>query len=286
MATIEAVRAGVDWLTLTLPRNAPRADLWYLTCVSALHLVETEGNKPKERKLLGYYGRSVGGCFVGERQQDYMAQFSSHHADAVFSNIYRSDAHVSRIDIRADVTYPVMPLDIARKGYRDAIRANNELPLSRRRKLYLLVGSDGGDTLYLGSPTSESRGRLYNKEVQSKHDLFMRTWRYEVILRNNRAVRAAEILFSRGESYSGAALGIVATWYASRGVSVRGWGGGEEIPINLARTISTDIDTRLEWLRRQVAPALRYLEEAGYTNELAEALGIMKRSEESTEVAR
>lgn len=276
MPTIEAVRAGIDWITLTLPRSAARADLWYHTCLAALHLVETEGNKPKERTMLGYAGRGVGGCFVGRRDSDYIAQFSSHHADTVFSNIYRADAHVSRIDVRADVTYPVMPQDIARKGYRDAIRTNNELPSPRRRKLYLLMGSDGGDTLYMGSPKSESRGRLYNKEVQSEDVSFVRTWRYECVFRNDRAVRTAEILFSRGENYSRAALAIVATWYRDRGVSTAGWGGGETIPIKLARTLPSDVDTRLNWLRSQVAPALRYLEEAGFTNELIEALGIMK----------
>jgi len=276
MPTVEAVRAGVDWLTLTLPKSAVRAELWYLTCLSALHLVETEGNRPRDRKLLGYYGRSVGGCFVGEREQDYMAQFSSHHADTVFLNIYRNDAHVSRIDVRVDVTYPVMPLDTARKGYRDAVRASEQLPLSRRRRIYLLLGSDGGDTLYMGSPKSEQRGRLYNKEIQSEDPSFTRTWRYECVFRNDAAGRAAEILFSRGESYPRAAHAIVASWYDDRSVSVRGWRASEAIPIQLARTLPSDVESRLKWVRTQVAPALRFLEEAGFSNELIEALGIMR----------
>ena len=276
MARIEQLRSGVDWLTITLAKDAPMASFWYLKALSSLHLIEAEGYKAKDKRLLGYDGKAIGGCFVGERYQDYMAQFSGHHADQVFYSIIREDAHVSRIDVRVDATYDVMPTDIARKGYEHAIRANERLPLQRRRKCYLLMGSDGGDTLYLGAPTSEQRGRVYNKERQSELPGFLRTWRYECIFRNHSAGRVVEALQSGTKDYSGTTLAIVAGWFGDRGIPVSQWGNTRTVPIRLVRTIPTDVEQRLTWIRKQVAPALRWLEEAGASNDMLEALGIMK----------
>jgi DNA relaxase NicK len=279
MTSIELIRSGIDWLTVTLGRDSPMADFWYLKAKSSLHLFESEGYKPKDKQLLGYYGKAIGGCFVGERHDGYMAQFSGHHADQVFWQVNRSDMHTARIDLRVDVTYTEMPNDIARKGFDHVLRANKELPVQRQRKCYLLMGSDGGDTLYLGAPTSEQRGRLYNKERESHHVNFNRTWRYECIYRNDSAARVVDAIREGEQDYSRTVLAIVASWWGNRGVPVSQWGRTASIPIRLTRTLPTDVEKRLSWIRAQVAPALRWLEEAGASNDMIEALGIMKRLE-------
>lgn len=272
---IEQIRAGVDWLTMTLPRAAHEGAWWLGNMLTHLRNEVAPDHIVKQYRLQGYDGWGSGGCFVGEREDGYMGQFSGSFADDAFYQFHRRDAHISRIDLRVDVKYVIMPQTIARKGYRDAIRANEGLPISRRRKIYLLVGSDGGDTLYLGSPTSEQRGRLYNKEVQSEDPIYSRTWRYEVVYRNDTANSIAGVLQSHEADDFDAIKTIVASWYGNRGIHTRHFGTGKIVAVPLVRTIPSDLEKRLVWLRTQVAPALRFIQEAGATNEMLEALGIV-----------
>jgi DNA relaxase NicK len=210
---------------------------------------------------------------------DRMVQFSGSYADRFYERIYRADAHISRIDLRVDVKYTEMPTKTARKGYASALRANNKLPISRRRKMYILMGSDGGDTLYIGSPTSEQRGRLYNKEIQSEDPIYGRTWRYECVYRNDAAAAAIKAI-GRGDGERLERIkSIVATWYSQRGVYTGHFAGSQTIALPIARTLPSDVEKRLVWLRSQVAPALKMLREHGALNDALEALDLPSRDE-------
>jgi len=277
---IDAVKAGIDWLTFTLSKDKPAASWWLNKGYEHIRTVAHQGHELKQYRLNGYDGYGVGGCFVGERPNDYMVQFSGSWADDAFWALYRNDCHVSRIDLRVDVKYKIMPQTVARKGYRDAVRANNELPIQRRRKIYILMGSDGGDTLYVGSPSSDQRGRLYNKEIQSEDPLYQRTWRYECVYRNDAASRVATVTYEAGSHDFSAIRSIVATWYANRGISTRQFSTGAIITLPLTRTIPSDVEKRLVWLKTQVAPALRFLQEHGATTEMLEALGISPKEDD------
>lgn len=280
MSAIDQVRAGIDWLTMTLPTDHHGSSWWANAGYEALRSVVATGHEMKQYRLNGYDGHGVGGCFVGERQDGYMCQFSGAFGDDAFWSLYRPDCHVSRLDIRVDVKYTVMPQDVARKGYRDAIRSNNELPAGRRRKIYLLVGSDGGSTVYVGSPSSDQRGRLYNKEIQSEDPLYSRTWRYECVYRNDAAQSISAVINAAGAEDFDTIRSIVATWYHSRGLSTRQFATGSIVTLPLVRTIPSDVERRLAWLRTQVSPALRFLRESGATTEMYEALGIIPITED------
>jgi len=274
MQGIDQVRSGVDYLTATLNKGVHNAGWWASDAFKLLQQVADDGHLLRQYRMLGYDGHGAGGCFVGERETDYIAQFSGHYADSAFWPLFGDEIHISRIDLRVDVVYSTMPKGIAKKGYRDAIRANEGLPVQRRRKVYLLMGSDGGDTLYLGSPTSEQRGRLYNKEVQSEDPFFERTWRYECVYRNDSAGRVAQIITHEQSNATDTIRSIVASWYKTRGIHTRQLGGSRSIAVPLARTLPSDVEKRLSWLRNQVGPALRYLQEMGATEEMLDALGI------------
>lgn len=272
---IEQVRAGVDWITMTLPHAANEGAWWLGGMLTHLRQECAPEHIVKQYRLQGYDGWGSGGCFVGEREDGFMGQFSGSFADDAFFKFHRRDCHVSRIDLRVDVKYRIMPQTVARKGYTSAIRANDELPASRRRKIYLVMGSDGGDTLYVGAPSSEQRGRLYNKEIQSEDPIYGRTWRYEVVYRNDSAAAVCNTVKAHEESDFDVIRSIVASWYGNRGIATRHFGTGKIIAVPLARTIPSDLEKRLVWLRTQVAPALRFIQEAGATNEMLEALGIV-----------
>jgi len=271
---VEQIRAGIDWLTITLGKDKSGAGWWHSKAHEHLKELTTGQYQLKQYRMQGYDGWGAGGCFVGEREADYLAQFSGHYADDAFWSLVRDDAHTSRIDLRVDVKFAIMPQDVAKKGYRDAIRANSQLPAQRQRKIYIIVGSDGGSTLYVGAPSSEQRGRLYNKEVQSEDPLYARTWRYECVYRNDSAVRVCSILRAAGASDFGIIRSIVATWYKDRGIRTTELGRNGTITIPLTRTIPSDVEKRLLWLKNQVAPALRFLQENGASAEMLDALGI------------
>jgi DNA relaxase NicK len=167
-----------------------------------------------------------------------------------------------------------MPSNIAKEAYRDATVANRRLPSHRRRKLYIIVGSDGGDTFYLGSPSSDQRARIYNKEVQSEDPDFVRTWRYECVYRNDYATSVANTLNRTAFVIEEAVLSIVASWLQQRGINCALLKAGDGMALPISRTLPTDIETKLRWIRTQVRPTIKLLIERGMQDELLEALGI------------
>src|SRR5688572_5507721 len=144
MPVVEAIYAGIDWITVTLPNDAVNNAEWRNKGIKALETIAAEGNVIKPRGMLGYYGVSAGNCFVGQRENDSMMQLTGFQADRFFDSIYRSDAHFSRVDIQVTVKTVERHDNVAKEAYQDATTDNNGLPVARRRKLALIVGSDGG----------------------------------------------------------------------------------------------------------------------------------------------
>src|SRR5690348_8742775 len=139
---VERVSAGIDWLSISLPRYYENAAWWASKCFDTMKEVVNDGNRLKPFTLNGYYGQGAAGCFAGERPDSYYAQFAGSYADDSFWSLFREDAHVSRIDLRVDVRFAAYRPTIARKGYLSAIRANSKLPPTRQRKIYFVEGSD------------------------------------------------------------------------------------------------------------------------------------------------
>lgn len=272
--SIEAVTAGIDWLTCTLPRDSPASAEWYGRGLRYIEYISKQGYEMKPRKLLGYEGWSCGNCFVGEREDDYICQFTGYHADDGFDTVYRPDVHISRIDVQTTVKYSEMPLTIAREAYSDAKMANEQLPKTRRRKLFIIIGSDGGDTFYLGSASSDQRARIYNKEVQSEDILYQRTWRYEVVFRNNHATSIAGHIQSNNRNKAQCCADVVAVWLQARGVETAWHENDHALPIPLVRTLPTDIERKIHWLESQVRPTVSKLCDLGFRDIVLAALNL------------
>jgi Replication initiation factor len=270
---IEQVTAGIDYLTATLPQAAGTGDLWVEHCLKTLDTISKEGYELRERTLLGYYGVSAGNCFVGSRDDTHIVQFTGAHANDWFTSIYRPDLHVSRIDVQTTVRYEVMPLNVARSGYNGCQTANAGLHLPKRRKLVLITGSDGGDTLYIGAPSSDQRGRIYNKEVQSESPEFVRTWRFEVVFRNDLASSIAGQCPYPFPTRAEWAKNICYEWFTSRGVQDLAFRGQVDCLLPLNHTRPSDVERKLHWIEHQVAPTVRFLTEHGYGDTIKSLLG-------------
>jgi hypothetical protein len=274
---IERVTSGVDWLTATLPIEANASADWYGRALRYLQYVGKQGYEIKNRTMLGYEGLSCGNCFVGAREADYMCQWTGFHADDGFDAVYRPDLHISRIDVEVTVQMEPMDTNIGRKAYSDAKAANELLPATRRRKLFIIIGSDGGDTFYLGSPSSDQRGRIYNKEVQSEDPLYTRCWRYEVVFRNNHATSIAGHIYPHIRDKAGICSDIVAKWLQNRGCDTSWHNNTEALPLPLVRTLPTDIERKVHWLDTQVRPTVRALCDLGFRDIVLASLGLSEQ---------
>lgn len=271
---IEGITAGVDWITATLPTTSPTGELWVERGLSVLDEIAKGGYDLYERTMQGYYGISAGNCFVGSRDDTHIVQMTGYHANDHFTSIYRPDLHVARIDVQLTAKFDVMPLLLAQEAY-DAISTSNQrIPDKTRRKCTIIAGSDGGATFYLGSRASDQFGRIYNKEVQSDDPVYKRSWRYEVVFRNDLASDLAGRCPAEATARAQWAVEVVAAWFHRRGVDCAGLDAVEGEVLPLVRTLPTDIERQLKWLEHQVGPTVKRLLEAGYGDTLRVLLGM------------
>jgi len=272
---VDTVRAGVDWISCTLGSEAPMRWEWANECTEVLIEISKKGHKIGDWGINGYRGVLAGGSFVGNREDSTYCQLSGHYASDYLDRIMRHDLHISRLDLAVTVQFRTMPKRLGALAFAMAQEADRDISPSRRRKIWYMSGSDGGYTLYIGAPTSDQRGRLYNKEVQSGTPEYARSWRYETVYRNDRAMAVFKVLFEAQQSDREGICGdLVEVWYKSRGVHCP-WTTATNIIIlpQIAENPS-DATKKLKWLGKQVRPALDWLIENGYRKEALQELGI------------
>ena len=119
----------------------------------------------------------------------------------------------------------------------------------------LLLNQDRGDTLYVGAPASDQRGRLYDKGRESDEPEWARCWRYEVQYRRGAAVSAVRHV-AGAQSEAEAVASVVHRWWADRGVHPHYEPvTGAELVIPARPT--ADDERWLTWVRRSVQPRAR-----------------------------
>lgn len=271
-AKAQTVYSGVDWISGTLGRDELDDQAWVYDCLHALEEVAMVGNVYKRRSMLGFYGWESAGCFVGSNDTRHYAQFAGKYANDAYHMFEHPKVHISRIDLQITVQYDIELQKEGRYQYARAIHHNKGLPDYRQRKIHLFAGSDGGDTIYVGSPSSDTRGRLYNKAKQSGEKAYERSWRYEVVYRNENASSVFRYLINQGIAPTAIILQEVLNWYAKRGIVVLDVGMDGTKSIELPKAPSTDVERKLRWIKKQVVPTIRKLAELGYAEELMEAI--------------
>lgn len=271
-AKAQTVSCGVDWISGTLGRNEIDNQTWLYDCLHALTEVQQYGNTYKRRSLLGFDGWESGGCFVGSNDTTHYAQFAGKYANDAYHYLEHPKVHISRLDIQITVQYDIELIKEGRYQYAHAVHYNKGLPEYRRRKINLYAGSDGGDTVYVGSPSSDVRGRLYNKAKQSNEQAYERSWRYEVVFRNEYAHKLFGRLISEDNETSKLILAQVVAWYAERGIVVLDVGVERTDTITAPKQPKSDVERKLRWVKNQVVPTIRKLAALGYAEELMEVI--------------
>lgn len=267
-AKAATVWSGVDWISATLSREAIDNQVWLYDAIHALEQVQAYGNTYKRRSMLGFDGWESGGCFVGSNDTMHFASFAGKYANDAWHYLEHPKVHISRVDLQITVQYDVELNKEGRYQYASAIRHNRSLPEHRRRRIDLWAGSDGSDTTYVGSPSSDVRGRVYNKAKQSNEQAYERSWRYEVVYKNDYAGSVFRQLLNATNEVSDVILSETLNWYAQRGIIVLDVRANGRNAIEPPKQPKSDVERKLRWIKNQVVPTIRKLAELGYGEDL------------------
>jgi hypothetical protein len=266
--TITLREAGLDYLTLT--SRDPNATHLANVALELFATTHADGDKRREWSWMGYQGWCNRTTSWGNRHDGQILRVSGPLADLAFPKAYPHADSCSRIDLQVTAEMPRGKCDLASGGYHRAVAD------ARRRgaplKVSLIVNSDGGQTLYLGSRKSELFARLYNKEAESGDPHWARNWRWELECKGQRAQVAARG-FQLLSDPRRALLLTVFRHFHDRGVTPP-WPlvDGETLPVPKAPR-SND-QRRLDWLATQVKPALDDLRQRYDPDHLVRILGL------------
>ena len=274
------VSSGIDYISATMKHTHTSAVQWYHKCVHYIETIASDGIDIYPGRRLGYEGLVCGGSFIGVRDDGYYCTISGERAQKGFDTVYSRFAHISRIDVQATVKLPIGDANIASNARNAVIASNARLGGARQRNATLIEDLRGGATCYVGSMKGLQYARIYNKETESKEEQYKGCWRYEVVLRNDLAGQTAELC--KLSDYTQPVWGamFVRQWIRKRGISVPFSSAAELHALPSREKSQSDVETRLQWLREQVRPALRRLIKLGLRDSILEALGLDEKEEE------
>jgi DNA relaxase NicK len=185
-------------------------------------------------------------------------------ADSLHSKFYSLQDHCSRIDLTITAMLDKVDNNVA-------LRAYNGLQEQRKMKTTYIVNNRGGATFYSGSRSSRRFGRVYDKGAESGNVPGL-VWRYEVEYKKPIS-DAIYALVNRKGAKRDVIRDEVTAYFASIGIEIPGSPttgyDAMEVPRNL-----TNMEKKLQWLEKQVQPAIRRLVDEGYLAEIYQALGL------------
>lgn len=264
------VVATVDYLTVTTSDKATREWFYKIAC----DLLDEERTQPFPAigawSAHGYEGIRVGGLSWGDRETDSIIQISGVLAGAMYGDFIKHPVNCTRIDLAVTVRYN-SPQDGIARNYFDIIAALSE-EQRPPREYGLIHQLFGGDTLYVGKRTSATFGRVYNKGAESGDPGYENCWRWEVEIKKPVSQQVFKQLDGTPQDASRIAS-TVSVWYNERMVITPFSPTTGDISMETKRKESTT-EKKLDWLRSQVRGTVVKLVEAGYLDDVAEALSM------------
>jgi len=245
--------AGVDYVTMTA--NTPATILWLKRYADAqFAMLEADGFHVKPSKPMGYDGWQCGPVFGGARVDGYMLRVSGQAANEAFG-LWHEDIHITRLDVQA--TLKSIPGQPEWGKWSIAMAEANQSARPRRGgypHARLEDGRGKGDTVKVGSRTSDRYGRLYDKEMESLSPEYEGCWRYEIEYKGDYAVMAARHLRA-ASSLTSAAGALALAEYRNWQFDVPGVSLEDARPLAIDEPKS-DVDRQKSWLRRNVGPTI------------------------------
>lgn len=253
--------SGCDYITLTAKPGRHMSRLGEIAKAHR-HLMERDGFHVKPIKALGYTGEKYGNWFYGVRDDGAMLRVSGDDANTVVDALEDLVVNCSRIDVQ--ITVKSVPSNALW-----AVWAASEAESRRKSEvgcnwasLSLLNRFGRGDTLTVGSRTSEKYGRLYDKDRESLDPSYGGCWRYEVEYKGEHAKSALQRLRTSPSLAQAAGMLAMQQWRAWC-VPIPDVGLAETAPLFIEKT-KTDVERKKDWLMSQVLPSLAWLVDNGY----------------------
>lgn len=266
---------AVDYVTATMypqedDRDLVKAKVLTVAVIDKWCPVE----KARPMRLMGYQGAGNGTVFAGQGVNGYMVRCSGRPSGEFVQALGAGVWRASRFDVALDVRLGYDCDVVIRDMFEAACMYRDQQTKGFRRKIRLVDTAGEGDTLYVGSRVSSVFLRVYNKAKESKSPQYAGVMRLEAQFNG---VAAADVLagWERSAYKVGALLATVLRVLYMVGLSVSVSGGaGEYLRWHVVPPTPDDL-SQVEWLRKQVGPTARRLEEVYGTGFVLGILGLI-----------
>lgn len=263
------VYAGIDWLTMTTGVS-PDADEVYQRARALVVEQQDAGDRLRPWASHGYRGFSVPHLRCGHKDGDVLLELSGGLADDRWRTFLPFAKNVSRIDPQVTVTFGREVRDLAQQAYdAPAVRMSPNLPAITKR---IFLEKDGGQTCYLGAPTSDRRARLYDKHAESRGEYPPFTWRYELQVRRAMGSDLARLI-DGADDVRGSVASVVRSFFSAHGVTPWFNADGPTV-FSPARVPRSDMSKWLDWLGRTVRPGVRRWSDRATRAAILSAIGL------------
>jgi DNA relaxase NicK len=231
--------------------------------------IETqEGFLVKDASRNGYSGSRCGSVFWGLRYDGSFRECGGRAARAYAESGESGIQQIkcTRLDIAYSWRTDEYVRDIARDIFQHGPTSNKKAGNPRKRTFY--ENSDGGQTAYIGAPSSEVRMRIYDKYAEQRYDpQFANVWRCELQLRGETARRVWDTYHTAAHR-PGFLVDLIAGQCEREDILHDYIIGGYPIDLPPREPNNKRVHERLQWLDKQVAPTVHELCKMGYGEEI------------------
>lgn len=234
----------------------------------------TQGLDERPARALGYVGDKIGTLFIGTSPQGGILRVSGALSEVACKMLawLPGNHHVTRLDFQ--LTWELQDDDMGRaeRIATEVRKAQAASTLKNAPKVRLLTSYGEGDTVNIGSRSSEVFIRIYDKSREQKVMGPPWLWRYEVELKGERALQAMRLYkASSGDNHT--VYQIVDYWMRDRLVPVP-WQATDALDWPQVGRPETDAERKLKWLENSVKSSVQYLIHKGHRQLVYEALGL------------
>jgi len=261
------ISSGVDWITSTEVQGAGVDDLM------AIAFDIKQANFPndiieKPWSAMGYSGKTYGPMSIGTRgDSEAIMIISGDLARIVYPGIPLNWERVTRIDLQTTVA-------LEKPDDRKAIRHyETQRDLQRERKdgkMWSLISSATGDTLYYGKRSHSRYYRFYDKSVDYGMTELGHAWRYEVEYKKDIAKRMAKTVAHMDDPYSEIASVIWGEFDSVNFPPI--YNRGDKVNAMEVGVKLKTAEGQLRWLEKCVSPVVGQLMLLGYEDEVLNSL--------------
>lgn len=262
----------VDWVTATT-QNSRTGHYW----MSLFHQHRNEyPGETRKWKAHGFAGLQHEKLIWAQRESDgrFMIVAQSDAAGEYWVKLRTSGTKVTRVDLAVDCWLPEEKPGLAGEAYEKLRQTDGD---NKRLGYSYITNTRHGETLYVGSRTSQQFGRLYDKGIQQGSCPPGQWFRYEVEFKRPMADEVYGWLNDKidNKTLVGCWIaGAVRQWFCAR--DVEPVYDSDQADLHLIRPVAavTSTERKLIWLQDQVKPTVAKLFQLGLGERAIVALGL------------